>query len=239
MKSTPYRTAGYSLLELLVGTVLFTIICGSVFSVLSTSQLTYQGESTAAAAFQQANVAIDQMVRDIHSAGYPPASSFNLTVAQGHPENVAVPFSWMPGYTNVPAVPCIAGLGATCTMPGPNDLILEAADSSGAVQWIRYSLQGTTLMRASKGKAPFRDPVASTDGDLVPYLDNVVNPAGQPIFSYIIDDGTPSGALSGPVTNIRKVDIQLVVQSSQRDAQTGQFHTITVTGQAVRFNPNQ
>jgi hypothetical protein len=29
------------------------------------------------------------------------------------------------------------------------------------------------------------------------------------------------------------------VQSAQADPQTGQYRTITVTGQAVRFNPNQ
>jgi hypothetical protein len=132
----------------------------------------------------------------------------------------------------VPAAPCI--VGGTCTIPGENDLILEAADTSGLVQWIRYSLQGTTLMRASIRKARFADPVASTDGQLVPYLDNVVNQPGQPIFSYILDDGTSVG----PVMNIRKVNINLIVQSAQKDAQTNQFRTITVTGQAVRFNPN-
>jgi hypothetical protein len=197
--------------------------------------LTYQGESTLAAAFQQANVAIDQIVRDIHSAGFPPASSFNAAVAQNHPENVAVPFSWAPGYTNIPAAPCVVGVAGTCSMPGPNDLILESADTNGLVQWIRYSLQGTTLMRGSTRKVAFADPVASTDGQWVPYLDNVVNPPGQPIFSYILDDGTTSGL----VTNIRKVNINLVVQATQKDAQTNQFRTVTVTGQAVRFNPNQ
>jgi type II secretory pathway pseudopilin PulG len=235
MKGCLTRTAGYSLLELLVATILFTIISGTVFSLLSTSQLTYQGESTLAAAFQQANVAIDQMVRDVHSAGFPPASSFNIAVAQNHPENVAVPFSWAPGYTNVPPTPCTVGIGGSCSMPGQNDLILESADTNGLVQWIRYSLQGTTLMRGSTRKARFADAVASTDGNWVPYLDNVVNPPGQPIFSYIMDDGT----LNGLVTNIRKVNINLVVQAAQKDAQTNQFRTVTVTGQAVRFNPNQ
>jgi len=70
----------------------------------------------------------------------------------------------------------------------------------------------------------------------VPYLDNVQNQAaGKAIFSYQFD----SGEVNLVAKNIRKVDIELIVQSSQRDAQTGQFRTITVTGQAVRFNPNQ
>jgi hypothetical protein len=219
----------------MVATVLFTIISGAVFSVLSSSQLTYQGESTMAAAFQQANVAIDQIVRDVHSAGYPPASAFSATVARNAPDKVALPFAWSLGYTNVPPTPCT--VGGTCgAVPGDYDLILEAADSSGAVQWIRYSLQGTTLMRASIPKVAFRDPVTSTDGELVPYLDNVLNQVqGQAIFSYRFDDGTTTG----PAPNIRKVDINLIVQSAQKDRQTNQSRTISVTGQAVRFNPSQ
>jgi type II secretory pathway pseudopilin PulG len=231
MKETNTKTAGYSLLELLVATVLFTIISGTVFSLLSSSQLTYQGESTIGAAFQQANVAIDQIVRDVHSAGYPPVTSFQTAVAQGAPEKFAMPFAWSPGYTNIPPAACI--VGSTCVFPGQNDLILEAADSSGAVQWIRYSLQGTTLMRASTRKVRFGDPVSSTDDKLLPYLDNVTNQTG--IFSYRLDDGSEIG----PVTNIRKVNISLTVRSAQKDRQTNQFRTITVSGQAVRFNPNQ
>jgi hypothetical protein len=78
--------------------------------------------------------------------------------------------------------------------------------------------------------------VTSTDGaNLVPYLDNVLNETqGNPIFSYNFD----AGALQYPV-NIREVNIELTVQSAQRDRQTNQFRVVTVTGQAVRFNPNQ
>lgn len=225
MKKIDTATAGYSLLELLVATLLFTIISGTVFSLLSSSQLTYQGESTLASAFQQANVAIDQIVRDVHSAGYPPASSFSTVVAQGSPNKFALPFAWSPNY---PASPCI--VGGSCTVPGPNDLIVEA-DTGAGVQWIRYSLQGTTLMRAAVTKGA-GDPIAQTDGALLPYLDNVISTG---IFAYRLDDGSQSG----PVVNVREVNISLIVQSAQRDLQTGQFRTIRVTGQAVRFNPNQ
>ena len=225
MKKIDTETAGYSLLELLVATLLFTIISGTVFSLLSSSQLTYQGESTLASAFQQANVAIDQIVRDVHSTGYPPVSSFSRVVAQGSPNKFALPFAWSPNY---PASPCI--VGGSCTVPGPNDLIVEA-DTGAGVQWIRYSLQGTTLMRAAVGKVA-GDPVAQTDGALLPYLDNVINTG---IFAYRLDDGSQSG----PVVNIREINISLTVQSAHKDLQTGQFRTIRVTGQAVRFNPNQ
>src|SRR5882724_3359638 len=135
------RAQGYSLIELMVATVLFTIISGTVFSLLLSVQLQYQGESGVSAAFQQANVAIDQIVRDVHSAGYPPVSSFSTAVAQASPSKFALPFAWSPNY---PTGPCTVDV--SCTIPGQNDLILEA-DTGAGVQWIRYSLQGTTLMR--------------------------------------------------------------------------------------------
>jgi hypothetical protein len=118
-------------------------------------------------------------------------------------------------------------------VPGDYDLILETDTGDGnGVQWIRYSLQGTTLMRGVTPKVASQDPVASTDGVLVPYLENVQNGPGLkslPIFKY--------GPLPVSQTStIREVNISLIVQSAQPDPQTGQFRTITLTGQASRLN---
>lgn len=223
-------------MELLVATVLFTIVAGSVFSLLMSAQLRYRGESDVTTAFQQANVAIDQITRDVHSAGYPPANSFAAGVPQGNPKLMAVPFSWSPGYPNTP---CTVGGSGCGTVPGDYDLILETdlGDGNG-VQWIRYSLDGTTLKRGKQAKQAFRDPVSETSGTdvLVPYLEHVLNGnQGVPIFSY-----TGSPGLSGSLqsSDIQKVDIKLIVQSAEPDPQTQQFRTITLTGQAVCFNPN-
>jgi type II secretory pathway pseudopilin PulG len=225
MKNRNVSASGFSLVELLVGTVLFTIITGAVFSLLMSAQLRYSGESNVTDAFQQANVAIDQIVRDVHSAGYPPKTS---VLAGTPPENYALPFAWAPTY---PGTPCTVGSGGSCTIPGDFDLILEA-DTGNGVQWIRYSLQNGTLMR---GVAPKQgtDPVGGTNNHLAPYLDNVINTA--PIFSYTFDTPTSPNQPS----YIREVNITLVVQSALPDPQTQQFRTITLTGQATRFNPNQ
>jgi len=73
----------------MVATVLFTIISGTVFSLLLSAQLQYQGESSVSAAFQQANVAIDQIVRDVHS-GRLSAEEFVLwaAVSDAYPEKL-------------------------------------------------------------------------------------------------------------------------------------------------------
>jgi prepilin-type N-terminal cleavage/methylation domain-containing protein len=228
------RGNGYSLIELLVATVLFTIIAGSVFSLLFSAQLRYRGDSSVTTAFQQANVAIDQITRDVHSAGYPPPSSFPAVPAPD-PGAMALPFSWSPG-AGYPNAPCTVSVSCG-VIPGDYDLILETDTDPGSgngVQWIRYSLQGTTLMRGVAQKQAFQDPIASTDGSLLPYLDNVQNGPGNkslPIFTY-----RPQPPIQ--VSQIREVNIMLIVQSAQADPQTGQFRTITITGQAVRFNPD-
>jgi len=234
MKKRHDSARGFSLVELLVGTVLFTIITGAVFSLLMSAQLRYRGESNVTQAFQQANIALDQITRDVHSAGYPAASSFAANVVATTPQLVALPFSWSPGYTNAPCV-----VGGSCAVPGKYDLIVETdlGDGNG-VQWIRYSLVGTTLMRGMTQKVQSGDPVGSTQASLVPYLENVMNGnKSLPIFLYTFDQISPPPP-PWP-SYIRGVNITLVVQSAQADPQTGQYRTITVTGQAVRFNPNQ
>jgi hypothetical protein len=124
------------------------------------------------------------------------------------------------------------------------------------VQWIRYSLQGTTLMRGAVGKAAAGgvNPVVATDGVLIPYLDNVMNNptaaqmaflkttypamfpgnAPVPVFTYTYD----TGAAPQPA-NIREVNITLIVQSPRPDPQNNRLRVVTLTGQALRINPNQ
>jgi len=247
VKNASKRANGFSMVELLVVSFIFTIITGAVFSLLLNSQIRYQSDSNLTEAFQQANVAIDQITRDVHSAGYPAVNSLAAGSCSSHTDRIAVPFAWSPNYSTTwpcntprtPAIPC--SVGATCTVPGPYDLILETDLGTGFVQWIRYSLSGTTLMRGTMQKAPGADPLSSTDSVLVPYLDGVLNATNsKPVFSYKVDPKVdPTGLASYGPADISEVNICLIVQSSRPDVQTGQRRTITLTGQAMRFNPNQ
>jgi Tfp pilus assembly protein PilW len=240
---------GFSLIELMIATLLFTTIAGITFALLGVSLQRYKGEKDYLNSFQQANVAMDEIARDVHTAGYPPSNSFTTVTAAANPAKVATPFAWMPSY---PATACT--VGATCTSPTGFELITEAdlGDGNG-VQWVRYSLQGTTLMRAVTPKVGV-DPVAATVDKLIPYLDNVMNNASAaqiatlkatypalfpgsaavPIFTYTYDTGT----LNQPA-NIREVNITLIVQSQRPDPNTNRYRVVVLTGQAVRINPNQ
>jgi type II secretory pathway pseudopilin PulG len=239
---------GFSLIELMISTLIFTMVAGIVFLVLGMTQKRYHSEKELMVSFGQANIAMDQITRDIHTTGYPPANSFNTSVAFANPIKVAVPFAWSPNY---PATPCT--VGATCIAPGNSDLILEEDLGSG-VQWIRYSLQGTTLMRGMTPKVAGADPFAATSAALIPYLDNVMNGASAaqmaairrtypsmfpgnatvPVFTYSFAAASPSQP-----PNITAVDVTLIVQSAYQDMQSGAVRVAVLTGRAAVFNPNR
>jgi prepilin-type N-terminal cleavage/methylation domain-containing protein len=258
---------GFSLLELMVALAIFLLITGAAFTLLSSSQQRYQNDSQMLTSFQEARLGLDQIVRDIDDAGYPPPSF----IATGHPElSTSTPFGWSPGYT----VPTSCTVDITCITPGNFDLIIETnpnpQDAGSQVQWIRYSLQGTTLMRGAALKQAFHDPAVDTSSLLAPFVQNVVNnspslqiglfqlsssypnvfPSGNPvpIFTYTCDTPTvpqyPSPLCSAAgadnsAANIRDVAITLVVASPLPDATTGQPRLIQLSARGHRVNPNQ
>ena len=176
--------SGFTLIELLTALGIFLLVTGAAFTLLSTSQQRYRTESQVLNSFQEARLGMDQMVRDINDAGYPPKSYLDAN----HPlVSTSFPFGWSPGYT-VPN-PCLIGTagGGTCGTPTDFDLIIETnPDPRGdpactpycPAQWIRYQLagpNGATLMRGAVYKQLSRDPAVDTSGSLAPFVENVVN----------------------------------------------------------------
>lgn len=257
--------AGFTLIELLAALGIFLLVCGAAFTLLASSQQRYQTESQVLTSFQEARLALDQMVRDVNDAGYPPPTFF----ISGSPEKSASsPFAWSPGYT----VPTTCTIGSTCITPNGFDIIIETnptpQDPTSVVQWIRYELQGTTLMRGAVYKQSGHDPAVDTSSNLAPLVENVVNntcpaqipqcqtaypglfPGGNPvpIFSYTCDTPTfpqpqppactSAGGDNSPA-NIRDVTITLIVAAPLPDATTGVPRLVQLTGRGRRINPNQ
>lgn len=241
---------GFSMIEMVIVVLVFTAATGAVFLLLDVAQRRYQMESEFLDSFQGARLGLDQMVRDIHSAGFPPANSFQGGVNPG--ANVAAgPLAWSPGY---PGAPCnIPG----CNIPGDFDLIIETdidPQNANGVEWIRYQLQGITLMRGVTAKVVGADPGIATQASLVPYVENVVNnpgaqemaairvaypnafPAGAvPVFDYAaFDTGKAQTAQF-----VREINITLMVRSPRPDPRTGQPRVVTLNGRVRRINPSE
>jgi prepilin-type N-terminal cleavage/methylation domain-containing protein len=223
MKRALGRTSqpGFTLIELLTALGIFLIICTAAFALLKSSQQRSRTESQLLNSFQEARLGLDQIVRDVNDSGFPPPT-FNDGNAADAIQWATSPFAWSLG-ASYPGSACQIGTagGGTCTTatandsaPGDFDLIIETnpniQDAASQVQWIRYQLQGTTLMRGMAPKAVGADPDATTSaaGVLAPFVENVVNnvcppqiptcqtaypglfPGGTaaPIFSYLCDN---------------------------------------------------
>src|SRR6266852_1256991 len=115
------RQSGFTLVELLVALGMFLVITGAAFTLLGTSQKHYQTESQVLTSFQEARLGLDQVVRDVNDAGYPPPSYVSPNFALF----ATTPFAWSPGYAG--NNPCVIGTlgGGTCTTPSDFDLIIE------------------------------------------------------------------------------------------------------------------
>jgi prepilin-type N-terminal cleavage/methylation domain-containing protein len=259
------RQAGFTLLELLIATVVFLLICGAIFGLLDLAQKNYGRETQISSSFQEARLAVDQIVSDFDQAGYPSLAMFS-EVPNTTSKYAFGPVAWWPGYTNNPPTPCQVGTagGGTCASPGDFDMIVETT-SGGTVTWIRYQLIGTTLYRSVVPKTQSVDPTAatSTPDVMVPFIVNVINnppgdqlaeliatypnmyPGGQPvpIFQFTCDTSTgttpcAAGAPSGLSTQIRDVDVTLIVRTTQRDLQTQKWKLVELNGRGHRANPD-
>lgn len=256
---------GFTLIELLLAMAVFLLICAAMFGLLQLSQQRYSSETQLSGAFQEARLAVDQISWDVNDAGFPSAGMFSKLP---DPTLYAVsPVAWVPGYSSTFCLIGTGG-GGTCTTPGDFDLILETTlqtPTGPVVSWIRYQLPAgsTTLYRAVVAKTD-GDPSVPTSapGVMVPFLANVMNnatgqfsqitasypamfPTGNPvpIFQYMCD--TPAGTIACPLAgtynspqNIRDVDITLIVETQQPDAQTGQLELIELNGSGHRLNPS-
>ena len=193
--------SGFTLIELLVALGIFLLITGAAFTLLGTSQQRYQTESQVLTSFQEARLGLDQMVRDVNDAGYPPPTFFSATSPL---QSTSSPFGWSPGYPGLNRCEIGTAGGGTCLTPGDFDVIIETnpnpQDATSQVQWIRYSLSGTTLMRGVVNKAVSHDPYMDTNvaGVLVPFVQNVVNnvcppqiPNCQTAYPGIFPGGVP------------------------------------------------
>jgi len=250
---------GFTLIELITALGIFLLVCAAAFTLLASSQQHYQTESQVLNSFQEARLALDQIVRDVNDAGYPPP-----TYAGTDPTKFAsTPFAWSPNYT----VPTTCTIDGSCITPGDFDIIIETnptpQDPASQVQWIRYQLQGTTLMRGAALKQPGNDPAIDTAAFLAPLVQNVVNnssatqiaqfqaaypgmfPTGNPvpIFSYTCDTGNvplacPAAGTNNSPANIRDVVVTLIVAATLPDATTGQPRIVQLVGRGRRINPN-
>jgi prepilin-type N-terminal cleavage/methylation domain-containing protein len=261
------REQGFSLIEMMIAAVIFILLCGAAFALLSLAQQRYQTESQVLNSFQEARFGLDEIVRDVNGSGYPPQNQFAIMPTLPSPNSYAItPVAWSTGY---PSTPCQIGTagGGTCTTPADFDLIIERDVDPwrhDGVEWTRYQLNNNILSRSQTYKVTGADPDATTALSFVPYVQNVMNnaspaqiaqfrtaypsmfPGGNPvpIFSYTCYSlGAPqpcplAGSYNSPI-NVTDVEITLIVMAPTQDAQTGVPRLIELHGRGHSLNAAQ
>jgi len=246
------RARGFSLVELLTALAILMIVCGVAFEMLTLAMKRYHADSQLLNSFQEARFGMDQMVRDINDAGYPPRNQYMSSVSPPASSYASTPFAWGPAGT-YPSSPCI--IGTSCSTPNGYDIIIETdidPQNHNGVEWVRYKLIGTTLYRGyiSKVNSSPADPDGLTSGFdvLVPYVQNVMNnpsaaelaalqavypsmyPGSQPvpIFQYICES-TPQPqdctATSPPPSTNDPTHVVSVIITLIVQAPTADLHT--------------
>lgn len=250
------RERGFSLVEMMVAMAVLLVVVGAVMQLLSQGQQRYVTSSSVEDSTAMLRDAVDQMVRDIRLAGYPPPNSYPCPPPAGATYGACLTYL-NSGY--------IAGGILTASN---YRIVFEAdTDNTGRAFQIDYQLQvptggatggcagltvnadlsSPTLMRSAALK--------NTDGTVPaasfqPFLENVQNcTLGTAIFIYCpaptaaAPAGCPTmtaflpSVLPAP-RNTRIVLIRLQVQSAVRDPQTGQFPNVEQFGLAERINPD-
>lgn len=136
-RSTWLVQRGFSLIEMMMVVLILSIITGVVFNYVVTVQKRYHTEEARIDVQQESREFLDQMVRDLHTAGYP---NFRITLTAGAAPGAAPnPANVGDLVANNPKV--AVGLVAVSY----TDVLFEGdVDGSGSVSSMRYTLQTNT-----------------------------------------------------------------------------------------------
>lgn len=262
--SSQARQAGFSLIELMLSVSLFIIISGAAFSLLNMAQKRFQTEGQVLTSFQEGRLALDMIVRDVNDSGYPAANQFSALVPLAT-SYAATPVAWSPVSVNpcgVGACTCPGNFDLIL------EEFNNTTNSVQWIhyQLVGTTLFRGTVNKGVAGTDPLAATTAA--GVMFPYATNVMNntsaaqigqinaiypgtfPGGAPvpIFTYYCDP-PPGSATPTPLctaagafnlaTNVREVEVTLIVLIQQPDMQTGKLRLVTLNGRGHRLNPKQ
>jgi type II secretory pathway component PulJ len=208
--SRPHNEAGFSLIELLVSTLVMTIVLGSLLALSNQNQERADFEQDLLAVNQSGREAVDQMYRDIRLAGYPQQRVF------------AGSLNWTAANTNKVASGFVTTSSNGLTFQGD-------IDNDGVVEVVEYNLSGTTLRRSE---------VEKNAGGSVPAADYQIfaeNVTGLAFTYYRLNSGawTTSGVTAA---NTARVEVSLTLQTPRPDPQSRQFRSRNFRTEIVARN---
>lgn len=212
------RQRGFSLLELMVAVAIFSIVMAVVMDGIAMMGERNAVEVNKVDLTQQAREFMDQIVNDVHQAGYPGLNMFDPSKLTS-PTNCTLDNNLSCGLISVSstAIQFEGDVDGT----GVSEIYIEL--STGACP---CTMKRGTVLKSVGGTPPFYTQV-----------DNVMNTT---VFTAYQSDGTqltlPADQLTGNLKNITALGITLYVKASQPDRKTGQYPTVTMVSTAKISN---
>jgi Tfp pilus assembly protein PilW len=232
---------GYTLIEALIALLMGSLVLMAIYSAINTVQTSSSKIESKVAAQQDSRGALDLMAMEIQMASYNPLLKNNIWVSSTDCVSVVAGNQIYKGIQEAGANSItiemdITNAAGTTTdgngaIDGPNEIIRYNYDSTN-----KY-ITRQTRTAAACSMAPALPFLGATTANAATQTVWVVNnAAGIPVFRYY--DGQ-NNALAAPVTNmgdIRKIEITLVTQTSNKDIGTGGQRQIIYTTSVVPRN---
>jgi prepilin-type N-terminal cleavage/methylation domain-containing protein len=206
------RQRGFSLVELLASLAILSIVIGVVVDGITTMETRNAVEVTKVDLTQQAREFMDQIVNDIHQAGYPGLNMFDPATLTSS-TNCTLDNNLSCGLISVTSTSLQFEGDVDGT--GVSEVYIQLIQPSGGCP---CKLQRGTVAKSVGGTPAFYTEV-----------DNVMNTAVFTGFQY---DGSqitlPASSSTGNLKNIAAIGITLYVRSGQPDLKTGQYPVVTM-----------
>jgi prepilin-type N-terminal cleavage/methylation domain-containing protein len=175
---------GFSLIELMIVIAILSVVMGAVFSQITGVQQRYRTEEAKLDIAQESREFLDQMVRDLHQAGYPTSKMYDSAVFAGPTNNDH-------------------RVAAGLVKFAYNDVWFEGdVDGDGLVESVRYTLSTDaggmcpcTIKRSQQWKLD--NPPMSQTVSYTTELQNVINSGGAYTISGTGPGGTSNTVLYG------------------------------------------
>jgi prepilin-type N-terminal cleavage/methylation domain-containing protein len=209
---------GFSMLEMLISLSILLVITGAVFEQIMVMQKSAAGTGAKVDTDQQARAFVDQMVRDLHMAGYPKAEMYSIS----------------PDDPTLRQKPFIA---AGVVSVSPTQIILEGdVNSDGFVESVNVSYVPNSssnpecpCVRRSAAQKVVADPLNQPVSPNYTETDHVIPPgtgpgqSGEDLFVFYDSAGNqvPVASPTDPTAvNIATVKINLSILTNAGAGQT-------------------
>ena len=200
-QSSEPRPSGFTLLEVLIGIALATLVLTAIVGVFTSLTRSYTTQNVAADVQQTTRIGLDYIAQEVRMAGLDPLGSSGAAIEEIAPAGHKLRFS---------ADYCDQ-VSDDCELPAPDG---DLDDRSDRITYF-YNQDESTLQRCLN-EPPNTDSPDSVDPSVFcrKIIDNVVpNPDGMPLFAFF-DDADPPNLIfnNADRAQIRTVVITLTIR---------------------------